>query len=1614
MPQIRSIPKSIVITSAILLVVAFFFFTFTHFLFSWESIPTGIERAVEHSLASTGLNVKIGELQPGRGSSFILSDVELALPEGEAKAQIPELVVYFSWLDLLRNLTQPQRALSGIKLVQPELDLDVAGVRSLALPELSEDGEQGGLSSRLVIQIDGGKLSLTGLPDDMVDSPQMQQVWTALGLPSGDSLTISDLGLKLLWSESGRWSALAELDPPGDEMTNLQIQAQGERADKWSAKLSTDNTSVSGLAKLARDYRPDLRLESGSVSATAYLGVAGDTPLNWSLDLWLHRIDGSMTSVGLDVSGLQGGIKVTPKQIQLTGVRGYLGDDQVQISGSMEPALDGSLNLDFSSNGIHLAEHKGLLAKLYPALAVRDLQGSAEVALNVTGTLAQPLLAGSINLQDLGFVANQPLPLEVSALSGELLLAGQRVWTKGINLRLAEEPLALKGQVLLGKDPYFDLDLSTQTVGLDRVVAWFDQHGFSRLVPSWVRRDPPLVGNLSFSGTMLGNLEAPLVAGELNLQQGRVAGVPVESLRAEFDYSAQVFNLSRVDLALPQGQNLTGSIKIAPDQNGVSTYSGLFRYRELSAEWLAQYLPALPWDLAQVGGKASGELVAQGNFTSLPQILVGNIRLAQPSLANGLLSQFKADWSLEGETLDLQYFEGISSAGSFSGSGRLNLDDQSLSGQVFGHELEIADLASQLQKAGLEISQAQDFAGRASAQVEIGGSLKAPELSGKLLVTEPSWRHERFDLLTADFTYRDDIISLQKGELTQGVARVLLSGQINKVSTAPEVFFNTTVQELDGSRIAAFLERELPLDGVFDADLALSGKWPDLVLKGGITLQQGNLMGQELPEAKTQIFWNREILEFTDFSAVLAGARIKGNGELAAGQIQAALRADEVDLQTLGEFIPELTGAQGHGSFAGVITGDWREPVITGTVAMKDLLYQDYHLDGIAGKISYQMATGQVELDSLRFYQAESIIKAKGLVELAHGPGYDLNLDITKATLADLRQIAPNLAWPELDGSFGGYLQIKGEGKNAIARTVVDWERLEYRGLVYSAHLDLAYQDGTFRLYQGRVWDKAGEVVGSGSYQIGGVLDISAQGKGIALEPIVSQFSPNLNLAGSMDFALQAQGELDDPQVEVGFSIEDGMAQEVKLEACTGQAVVTREGITLQELAINTGENSTTVKGTIPWGREVAAKLPFLADTSQGMNLRVQMSDESLALLGLIVGRPLDIKGQGRVDLSITGGFANPVVNGEVDLAGLHFAMPEVIPGSFDQVDAKIVFQGRQGVIRQAQGLYNGGRFQADGKLDFAKLDAAEVDLRLHTSGVRMQFSFMDSKVDADLTLNGLITEPLIKGKATLNDAVFRFAQGKKGSGKPSTSEVKLDIDLVNGNDVRILVADIVDARAIGEMNLGGTIKAPTLTGHAEATRGTITYFDTVFQMTTGTADFASFRGVIPVLDVQAETRVPDATIGLGVTGPANDLQLQLTSNPPMSEQEIITKLTLPGRLSQLIQNGRDGAWEEELIRLFDDELSSQVMGGIESVVRRALQLDEFRIRKAFSEENVQLQFGKYLVNNLYVTYTRTLDTEDPLEYLGFEYRIKPNIIFNNSISSDGELRLGLETKFRF
>ncbi|MDI3279760.1 MAG: translocation/assembly module TamB domain-containing protein [Bacillota bacterium] len=905
---------------------------------------------------------------------------------------------------------------------------------------------------------------------------------------------------------------------------------------------------------------------------------------------------------------------------------------------------------------------------------------------------------------------------------------------------------------------------------------------------------------------------------------------------------------------------------------------------------------------------------------------------------------------------------------------------------------------------------AGEVRGRLRFHGRVEGSLADPAVSGWFGVAEAAWRDRTFERAEGYLRWQRPRLELEQVAILHGSSAYRLEGELLFEAAGPVARLTGEVERGEIADLLRLAGVSWDLKGEAYGQVALHGPLSAPALEGKVSVAKGRVAGQDFRRAEIQFKGRgREILldSFTIESPLGSGY---GSGTIQGEELAIDLRIEQVQLAAFPQLAASLGRAAGTVEFTGRLSGTLKDPHLGGEVKAQSLVLGPYLLDRAAGPVEYR--GGRLYLTGLRLQRGQEEYTLNGELALQPDPAFEVKVEFRRARLSELLKIADQRPPAGVEALCDGTAWLTGRASHPRVRVnLLAAEGRRGEGDLTAA-LAMEMEGERVSLERFLVVQKGGGSLSArGTWSTAGALDLSVAAESFAVESVLRMWDPAFPLEGKLSGQARITGSAVSPCLEGSFDLEDGRMGEVPFQRAEGTVRLAEGAVELEGLQVAADGQLLQVEGRIPLPPALAERLSVAAGAAATpVDLTVSLPRGSLKILNLAWGRQAIQEGRGALNLRLIGPWDEVGVYGAFQFEQLSLSAP---PFTVAEGEGRLLFRGHQVVIERASAQVNEGTAAGRGILTLRGLAVQEVDLYLQAEDLHYSDSFLDGLIDADLSLRGPANLPLLQGRVQLARTTLNLG-GHLGGGH-SPLDAALDVELTNADDVRIVGGESVDVRAYGRLKIGGTLREPTLAGRAEATRGVIVYLGTVFRVSEGSAVFTSLHGINPQLEVKAQARAEDALIGLRISGQVPELDLQLSSDPPLSEEEILERLALTGRISRLLRGGEAGeVTGQEMLSLLDEEIRGTVFKGLEHAVRDVLQLDEFRLERGFAEEQVQMQFGKYLVDDLYVTYSRSLNLEKPDESLRFEYRLKPGVVFTSGFDSRGEVWLGLEGKLRF
>jgi TamB, inner membrane protein subunit of TAM complex len=421
--------------------------------------------------------------------------------------------------------------------------------------------------------------------------------------------------------------------------------------------------------------------------------------------------------------------------------------------------------------------------------------------------------------------------------------------------------------------------------------------------------------------------------------------------------------------------------------------------------------------------------------------------------------------------------------------------------------------------------------------------------------------------------------------------------------------------------------------------------------------------------------------------------------------------------------------------------------------------------------------------------------------------------------------------------------------------------------------------------------------------------------------------------------------------------------------------------------------------------------------------------EAEMAILRLFFSRVSYGKGKGYLALQISDQWLDPKIAGGISIQdGL--IRVEAVDEPFTIAYAGLVFNGQQLVLDDLHGGIGKGTVQASGRITLHGMRPTEYRVLMEVGNMPISpIDGLSGMVDGALWLQGELTggdadgigRHLLKGDLQLVRATYSKRIDLKTilREQPTFDAVKLSLPsfLDNvalqlhlwghhaiwiRNNIATLPLDI-------DLEARGTVEHPIIVGHVLTTGGTFTFLHTPFQVSQGSIDFLDPKQTRPVIDLKANATVRSYRIDLALSGTPERVQLDLSSDPVLSQADILSVMTV-GRTSEEVSTAGTGT-------VATSEAASLLLGElIEEPAQQYVGIDRVMIESAVDRSGLlvgsQLTIGKSLLDNrLLFLYSYPLNPTTLPAYK-LEYEVNRHI----SLIADGDEsgRAGGDIKFRF
>ena len=1242
-------------------------------------------------------------------------------------------------------------------------------------------------------------------------------------------------------------------------------------------------------------------------------------------------------------------------------VDAQLGKDH--IHSKLQWALDDSGNRSFYVETPHL-DIAPIVSRISLPSAVSSMTGElTDMALTVTQRGGFWYGEGGLSFQNVGTTIQD---YRLTSGKGILQIHGDVLFLDGIEANVNDEHLRMNGTVhhVFDEDPTLHFNVGLKEWNL----ASFDQL--------------PLTGYITADALLTGPVSNVKASADIELRDVAYEGITVNRGKAHLSYGDQVIHMGDAELST-QGGTVTGTGSYHMDTEDFSA--------QVEVQGVSLY--GVPLEgLPSVQGTVNGSLTIEGKQGAISNIN-GSVHGHHIEYQSILVDALDASLSWDGAQLIVPYLNGTWGRGTFTGSGQFG-------NGIFGINLHGTNI-------GLEQFNEwspKPLSGTVSLEANLQGSLENP--TGTIMIAGEtlSYGTTKFDRAFVKTKLEDTTLHILEGDLEYRKSTynldgfIQLDGAIDIKGSAKDVRIEDVLPNFT----------DIPMTGWLNTDVHVQGKVQRPQREGHLKAWDGSAYGKLFTSIEGAYTYHNGHLHLPRLDISTYGSSIIVDGDIQDKQLDINFVGDAVPIEPFvrdaGLNIVGYVGAEGH------LGGTVDAPIFEGNVQSDALQVKDTTLHDITGSV--YITPQVVHLQGLTFTgSGTSRYEVKGGVQLENPKRLFGYVHVKDGDLHQLLALT-NAQVPDVNGKLQATIELGGTS---------DSPRLDVKGtledttirdeMVGTATLDLGYGGRTIDIRTFKLPIKEGLIVGKGKADLDGSTDIQLVASKVPVQTVLPLVTKNVNAQGNWNFIINVHGLTKSPKVEFSSEVEQAVINGISLDQLSILGTMEDQVVNIQQGMIKKSDSSIKVRGKLPLGAFVTNEY-VTDDMTKQFDVYVDMNEANLSVLPLMFKEVQSADGAIHGVVHVTGNSSNILANGTVELANGSMQL-QSLKKPVTQLKGQLLFRGNHVDITGSTTMGKGNA-GLSGNIGWMGSGITSYYGALQMKGIEIAHAFYTGPLDGELYIVDKQDMPTLVGAITLHDVVASIPLSFESS--DTSIPLGLDLTIDAKDNVRLYNPLLYDMFLQGKVKFEGTVGEPKASGKLSVNKGHVKYLKNRFKITEGQAKFVT-GSIIPELNVRSMANVKNYRISLQAEGPATQMKLKLTSEPNLSERQIISLLTFGRNVGNA-----SGVTSEDANALLTSSLQSLAFGYIEDVLQDTLGLDLVNIttgsldgkdsRDLQEKNNFNVTIGKYVVPDLMITLTRGLKN-DHVSY-GFQYDINRSISATGWINNENKRYLGAQWRYRF
>ncbi len=1120
-----------------------------------------------------------------------------------------------------------------------------------------------------------------------------------------------------------------------------------------------------------------------------------------------------------------------------------------------------------------------------------------------------------------------------------------------------------------------------------------------------------LEGEVSGFVNVAGPVSALHASGSASLAHGRVRGIDIDEAKTDFSWDGDTVTLADVSAKLPDGDLTgagsytlsTGYFNVSGDAanlplsllDGSGDLSGIVSGRGGASGYLNGGNVAL----LSAEGSGSGEHLSYGGYSasalSGEMVYDGNsyhVRFYGEGLSDGQVMVDSAAGEAEGNlsSWTVNYLNGTMGDGAFSLRGTYSPEAMNLSVQAGG-----VDAAPFSSYAGYPIT------GTVSLSGKVAGTLDRPIADLTLDVHDGSFRDAEIKRLSGHVVSDGEWLTLSDMKMDTETGAHTLTGRIG-LSGGHALDLHETSLHTRIENLIHLAGLTAPVTGWINNETFIRGTLSDPQISGRFLAWDGSVAGELYQSASADYTVLNQKLQISNGLAYIYGGAATASGIVSSDALDLDVSLVDVSTDRMARNLP----VKGKATLRGHVSGTMADPVFDGYAESRSITVGKASVERLSAELHYKDHV--FEIKDGYFRQHSGKFQGSGLIHADTGV---MNGKVL-FTEWDLGEAAKVFELPveNIKGSMNGGLLLEGTLDNPNVSLNVQLNGGSLGDVAMGeGKVDLSYLNHQLSIRQFHLPIGNGVLAAKGHMDSDGNLnmDVAANQMDLSWIPAVTGMK-NTTIGGSLTAGIALRGSREDPSADISVTIDHPSYNGIGFDSLSLMGNMSDSAFRIDQALVTKDVYKVTASGIVP--AAALTRVPTEKDVPFNVDLNLDNAD--LNALVLFAKPVTSASGPIRGHVKVTGAWDDPHADGtvRVDQGSVTLAtLSEPIAG----ISGRLDFTGKHMALEGAAAV-GGGSFSAAGLLTWDKTKLTAYSGEVHLHAPNLNSVYYKGQIDADLTATEERGLPKIAGTVNVQNATVDIPMSfEESSGGP---DILMDINALVGDKVRLYNSLLYDMNVRGNVHAMGLLSRPIMSGRVDVEKGTVKYLSNEFNVTEGTAIWGGVPdSFLPVLNLAANTSVGHYKVNMDLKGPPGAFHLKLSSEPALSDSQIVTLLTL---------RQAPGADNDETTgALFNAGLQMAFSGGVQNFLKDSFGLDVLSVTTSLTDyydsssgtandDYYYIKIGKYLFNDFMLTATTGINNDQ--QSIGFRYDLKSRVGLAAWYNNDHDSYIGADYQFRF